>query len=83
MSPIVSLRGVSRAFAGGVFAMRDVSLEIGRVERADPMFGDQPVPVSHAQRRMDLGAGRPQAEQIVGLRRREDRGARGALRIAG
>lgn len=30
--PIVSLRNVSRAFAGGVFALRDVSLEIGRGE---------------------------------------------------
>lgn len=30
--PIVSLRNVSRAFAGGVFALRDVSLVIGRGE---------------------------------------------------
>jgi putative ABC transport system ATP-binding protein len=30
--PIVSLRNVSRTFAGGVFALRDVSLEIGRGE---------------------------------------------------
>ena len=30
---IVSLRNVSRTFAGDVFAMRDVSLEIGRGER--------------------------------------------------
>lgn len=29
---IVSLRNVSRGFAGGVFALRDVSLEIGRGE---------------------------------------------------
>jgi putative ABC transport system ATP-binding protein len=29
---IVSLRNVSRTFAGGVFALRDVSLEIGRGE---------------------------------------------------
>ena len=32
MSPIVSLRNVSRKFAGGVFALRDVSLEIARGE---------------------------------------------------
>lgn len=32
MSAIVSLRGVTRAFAGGVAALRDVSLEIGRGE---------------------------------------------------
>jgi putative ABC transport system ATP-binding protein len=31
-SPIVSLRNVSRKFAGGVFALRDVSLEIARGE---------------------------------------------------
>lgn len=31
-SSIVSLRNVTRAFAGGVFALRDVSLEIGRGE---------------------------------------------------
>jgi putative ABC transport system ATP-binding protein len=30
--PIVSLRNVSRGFAGGAFALRDVSLEIGRGE---------------------------------------------------
>ena len=30
--PIVSLRGVTREFAGGVFALRDVSLEIGHGE---------------------------------------------------
>jgi putative ABC transport system ATP-binding protein len=30
--PIVSLRNVTRAFAGGVLALRDVSLEIGRGE---------------------------------------------------
>jgi putative ABC transport system ATP-binding protein len=30
--PIVSLRSVSRAFPGGVLALRDVSLEIGRGE---------------------------------------------------
>jgi putative ABC transport system ATP-binding protein len=30
--PIVSLRNVSRSFAGGVVALRDVSLEIGRGE---------------------------------------------------
>jgi putative ABC transport system ATP-binding protein len=30
--PIVSLRNVTRAYAGGVFALRDVSLEIGRGE---------------------------------------------------
>ena len=30
--PIVSLRNVTRAFAGGVFALRDVSLEISRGE---------------------------------------------------
>jgi putative ABC transport system ATP-binding protein len=30
--PIVSLRGVTREFAGGVFALRDVSLEIGQGE---------------------------------------------------
>jgi putative ABC transport system ATP-binding protein len=29
---IVSLRSVTRAFAGGVFALRDISLEIGRGE---------------------------------------------------
>ena len=32
MSSIVSLRGVTRAFPGGVFAVRDVSLEIARGE---------------------------------------------------
>ncbi|WP_240231071.1 ABC transporter ATP-binding protein [Devosia lacusdianchii] len=32
MSSIVSLRNVSRAFAGGVFALRDVNLDIGRGE---------------------------------------------------
>lgn len=32
MTPIVSLRTVSRAFAGGVLALSDVSLEIGRGE---------------------------------------------------
>lgn len=32
MSPIVSLRNVSRKFAGGLFALRDVSLEIARGE---------------------------------------------------
>ena len=32
MTPIVSLRHVTRAFAGGVLALRDVSLEIGRGE---------------------------------------------------
>jgi putative ABC transport system ATP-binding protein len=32
MSTIVSLRGVTRAFPGGVAALRDVSLEIGRGE---------------------------------------------------
>ena len=31
-APIVSLRNVTRAFAGGVFALRDVSLDIGRGE---------------------------------------------------
>lgn len=31
-SPIVTLRNVTRAFAGGVLALRDVSLEIGRGE---------------------------------------------------
>ncbi len=31
-SSIVSLRGVTRAYAGGVFALHDVSLEIGRGE---------------------------------------------------
>jgi putative ABC transport system ATP-binding protein len=31
-APIISLRNVSRSFAGGVFALRDVSLEIGRGE---------------------------------------------------
>lgn len=30
--PIVSLRNVTRTFAGGVFALRDVSLQIGRGE---------------------------------------------------
>jgi putative ABC transport system ATP-binding protein len=30
--PIVSLRNVTREFAGGVFALRDVSLELGRGE---------------------------------------------------
>jgi putative ABC transport system ATP-binding protein len=30
--PIVSLRNVSRSFAGGAFALRDVTLEIGRGE---------------------------------------------------
>jgi putative ABC transport system ATP-binding protein len=32
MEPLVSLRNVSRAFAGGVFALREVSLEIARGE---------------------------------------------------
>ena len=32
ISPIVSLRNVSRRFAGDVFALRDVSLEIARGE---------------------------------------------------
>ena len=32
MSPIVSLRNVTRAFTGGVFALRDVSLDIARRE---------------------------------------------------
>jgi putative ABC transport system ATP-binding protein len=31
-SPIVSLRNVTRSFPGGVFALREVSLEIGRGE---------------------------------------------------
>lgn len=32
MTPIVSLRNVTREYTGGVFALRDVSLEIGRGE---------------------------------------------------